>query len=203
MPPRGPSVSKGQPAEAPPWGMGGAHPVDPLLSGSRPASNHPGEHLGLSRRDSVETARLLTGHSALLAGYRHRIGQQNNSTCPECRDKTETLGHLLNDCPARGSLRERVFGHRTVPCCMDDPTMKEALGDWTRLLELLKRLGRLWASPPPALWFVQRLTVLHFSSTAFIHTKWPFTLPQHGTISVVKSDKLCPQLLDVSRREEA
>ena len=94
----------------------------------------PGEHLGLSRRDSVDTVTLRTGHSTLLAGYRHPIGQLNNPTCPECGDEAETLGHLLNDCPVRGGLRRRVFGQ-------DDPTMKDALG--TRLVELLKRLGRL------------------------------------------------------------
>ena len=33
---------------------------------------------------NVETVRLHTGHSTLLAGYRHHIGQQNDPTCPEC-----------------------------------------------------------------------------------------------------------------------
>ena len=69
-----------------------------------------------SRRDSVDAAILRTGHTTLLAGYRHRIGQQNDLTCPERGDQAETLGHLLN---ARG--RRRVFGR-------DDPTIKDALG---------------------------------------------------------------------------
>ena len=55
----------------------------------------PGERIGLSRRDCVETSRLRTGHSTLLACYRHRIGQQNDPTCPECKEEDETLGHLL------------------------------------------------------------------------------------------------------------
>ena len=80
-----------------------------------------GEQLGLSRRGGVETARLRTGHSTLQAGYRHRIGQQNDPTCSECGDEAETLGHLLNDCPAQCSLRRRVFGR-------GDPTMRDALG---------------------------------------------------------------------------
>ena len=62
----------------------------------------PGEQHSLSCRGSVETARLRTGHSALPAGYRHRIGQQNDPTCPECGDEAETLGHQLNDCPGAG-----------------------------------------------------------------------------------------------------
>ena len=96
----------------------------------------PGERFGLSRRDCVETSRLRTGHSTLLAGYRHRIGQQNSPTCPECEEEEETLIHLLNDCPARAQLRRRVFGR-------DDPTLQDALGDRARLVELLGRLGRL------------------------------------------------------------
>ena len=63
--------------------------------------------------------------------------------------------------------------------------------------------GALLTPPPPTVWFIQGPAELHFSSTAFVHTKWPFTLPQHGTIFVVKSDILCLQLLGVSRHEEA
>ena len=44
---------------------------------------------------------------------------------------------------------------------------------------------------------------IHCFSTAFIHTKWLFTLPQRGDVLVVKSNKLRPQLLGVSRYEEA
>ena len=50
----------------------------------------PGERLGLSRRDGIETARLRTDHSTLLVGYRHRTGQQNDPTCPQCGDEAET-----------------------------------------------------------------------------------------------------------------
>ena len=44
----------------------------------------PGERAGLSRQESVETARLRTEHSTILAAYRHRIGLQDATTCPEC-----------------------------------------------------------------------------------------------------------------------
>ena len=107
--PLGAPVSKGQAAETRQWGMGGAHPVGPLLSGSRLGTSHPGEQLGLSHRDSVDTTRLCTGHSTLLDEYRHRIGQQNDPTCLECGDEAEPLVHLLNYWPAWGSLRRRVF----------------------------------------------------------------------------------------------
>ena len=101
-----------------------------------PRRPFPGERLGLSRRDSVEAARLRTGHSTLMAGYRHRIGQQDDPTCPECGDEEETLGHLLHDCPTRADMRRRIFGR-------DNLTTREALGDPNRLVELLRRLGRL------------------------------------------------------------
>ena len=96
----------------------------------------PGERLGLSRRESVEAARLRTGHSTLLAAYRHRIGQQADPTCPECREEEETLAHLMTECPARAGLRRDIFGR-------DDPLMREVLSDPTGLVALLRRLGRL------------------------------------------------------------
>ena len=96
----------------------------------------PSERLGLSRRESVEMARLRTGHSTLLAAYRHRIGLQADAVCPECGEEDETLGHLLTDCPARADIRRRILGR-------DDPTIKEALENPSRLVELLRQLGRL------------------------------------------------------------
>ena len=39
-----------------------------------PRQATPGERTGLSRQESVERARLWTGHSIILATYRHRIG---------------------------------------------------------------------------------------------------------------------------------
>ena len=94
------------------------------------------ERLGLSRRECVEVARLRTGHSLMLREYRHRIGLEDDPTCPECGLEDETLTHLLTDCPARADARRRIFGE-------DEPEIKEALGDPTKLVELLRRLGRL------------------------------------------------------------
>lgn len=65
-----------------------------------------------------------------------RIGQTEDDVCPECEEDAETLEHLLTACPARASLRRDVFGR-------DDPTVPEALSDPHRLVELIRRLGRL------------------------------------------------------------
>ena len=64
----------------------------------------PGARIGLTRQESLETARLRTGHSTMLAAYRHRIGLQDVTICPECGDESETVTRLLNDCPARADL---------------------------------------------------------------------------------------------------
>ena len=96
----------------------------------------PGDKQGLTRAESVEVARLRTGHSLLLRSYRLRIGQTEDDVCPECEEDAETLEHLLTACPARASLRRDVFGR-------DDPTVPEALSDPHRLVELIRRLGRL------------------------------------------------------------
>ena len=96
----------------------------------------PGDQLGLSRAEAVEVHRLRTRHSTLLRAYRMRIGQDRVATCPECEEDDETIEHLLTDCPARASLRRTVFGR-------DDPTVGEALKDARRLVDYLRRLGRI------------------------------------------------------------
>ena len=96
----------------------------------------PGDKLDLARTESVEVARLRTGHSLLLRSYRHRLGQAEDDSCPECEEDVETLEHRLTTCPARASLRRAVYGR-------DDPTAQEALSDPHRLVEHLRRLGRL------------------------------------------------------------
>ena len=70
-------------------------------------------------------------------------GPRAISTCA-----ADNSGHLT-DCPTRADLRRRVFWR-------DYPTLREALGDRARLVELLRRLGRLKAGgggglkgPPP------------------------------------------------------
>ena len=51
----------------------------------------PGERIALSRRDCVETSRLRTGHSTLLAGYRH--GSASRTTQP-AQNTTRRTKHL-------------------------------------------------------------------------------------------------------------
>ena len=92
--------------------------------------------VGLRLRDSGYDSLRWTGHTNALAAYRHRIGLQDAPTYPECEAEPETKTHLLIDCPARANLRRRIFGR-------DDPTLQDALGDRARLVELLRRLGRL------------------------------------------------------------
>ena len=93
-------------------------------------------YVGLTRRESVEVARLRTGQSTLLGRYRVFIKIDDDTSCPECGEPEETLGHLLTDCPARASLRRQIFGR-------DDPTIREALEDPRRLVDFIRRLGRL------------------------------------------------------------
>ena len=95
-----------------------------------------GDRLGLTRRESVEVARLRTGHSMLLRKRRFLYGLAPDPACPECELEEETPEHLLTDCPARALLRRDVYGR-------DDPTMREALSDPHRLVDHLRRLGRL------------------------------------------------------------
>ena len=60
-----------------------------------------GERAGLSQQESVETVGLRTGHSTILAAYRHRIGLQDAPSRPECENEPETVTHLLTDLPGR------------------------------------------------------------------------------------------------------
>lgn len=58
-----------------------------------PGRVRSGDKLGLTRRESVEVARLRTGHSLQLRAYRHRVGLEEESTCPDCGEEAETLEH--------------------------------------------------------------------------------------------------------------
>ena len=54
-----------------------------------------GDRIGLSRRESVELARLRTGHSTLLRAYRHRIGLDDDPNCTNCDNgEPKDLDHL-------------------------------------------------------------------------------------------------------------
>ena len=96
-----------------------------------------GDRIGLSRKESVELARLRTGHSTLLRAYRHRIGLDDDPNCTDCDNgEPEDASHLLTSCPAGALARHQTFGR-------SDPTLKEVLADVDRALSFLRRLGRL------------------------------------------------------------
>ena len=84
----------------------------------------------------MEVARLRTGHSLQHRAYRHRIGLDEEDTCPDCGKEPETLEHPLSRCPAHARLRWDIYGH-------DDPSVREGLSDAHRLIAYLRRMGRL------------------------------------------------------------
>lgn len=96
----------------------------------------PGDKLGLTRGESVEVARLRTGHTLQLRSYRHRIGLDEDDTCLDCGEEAETLEHFLSKCPAHARLRWDIYGR-------DDPSIREGLSDPHRLITYLRRMGRL------------------------------------------------------------
>lgn len=65
---------------------------------------------GGSRREEVALAQLRSGHSRLLAHYRHQIGQADSPDCPRCGLGPETLSHFLCECLATLRIRSSIFG---------------------------------------------------------------------------------------------
>ena len=92
---------------------------------------------GPTRAEGTALARLCTLHSLLLRAYRHRIGLEDDDTCPTCDDgEPEDAAHLLTRCPATAEARHDTFGR-------EDPTLAEVFEDADRMLAYLRRLGRL------------------------------------------------------------
>ncbi|KAF0311929.1 RNA-directed DNA polymerase from mobile element jockey [Amphibalanus amphitrite] len=95
------------------------------------------DRLGLSRREGTALARLRTGHSPALQAYRHFIGAEEDDGCPTCDGGVrEDAEHFLTSCPATARVRHDVFGR-------EDPTLREVFADPCRVIEFLRRLGRL------------------------------------------------------------
>ena len=63
-----------------------------------------------SRKEEVALAQLRSGHSRLLAHYRHQIGQESSPDCPRCGLGPETLEHFLCECPPTRPARTLAFG---------------------------------------------------------------------------------------------
>ena len=72
--------------------------------------SEPLKPVELPRREEVALARLRSGHSLLLAEYRHRVGQTGSPDCPRCGLGPETLVHFLCECPASRAARSSAFG---------------------------------------------------------------------------------------------
>ena len=79
------------------------------------------------REDAVSMARLRSGHSLELLGYRRRIGLTDDGACRMCGDDDETVEHVL-DCVAGWRARADfgvTDGLRSL-CCRP----REALKYW-------------------------------------------------------------------------
>ena len=85
------------------------HPrVGMVYGGGRP-------DLLTSRKANVMVARLRSGHSTILAAYRHRIGQGDDPSCQRCGAPVEDLEHWLSQCPASLGHRMSCFGVAVPP----------------------------------------------------------------------------------------
>ena len=62
-----------------------------------------------SRKESTTLAQLRSGHSLLLAAYRHRINEDEPETCPICEEEPQTVEHWLK-CPGTSEKRQEIFG---------------------------------------------------------------------------------------------
>ena len=87
----------------------------------------------LSRRDAVMLARLRSGHSMLLAGYRTLMNPAESTSCPRCEEANETVEHWLLDFPGTLAARQEIFGRTTVELSIltEDPEGAVALAKRT------------------------------------------------------------------------
>ena len=65
-----------------------------------------------TRRDGAMIAQLRTDHCLKLAGYRYRIGKDEDDTCPHCHLEAEDVEHWINKCPAHDNIRLSIFKER-------------------------------------------------------------------------------------------
>ena len=79
---------------------------------------------------------MRSGNSPLCAEYLFRINKNTSPACPSCGTDSETVGHMLLECPAWTTARLRRWG--------PSPTAEEAFSDLTLLLGCLKvvQVGR-------------------------------------------------------------
>ncbi|KAL5250102.1 hypothetical protein ACHWQZ_G015985 [Mnemiopsis leidyi] len=66
-----------------------------------------------SRKKNATLAQLKSGHSLLLAAYRHRKNEEESKTCPSCNEEPQTLEHWLK-CPGTSEKRQEFFGKTDI-----------------------------------------------------------------------------------------
>jgi ribonuclease HI len=92
--------------------------------------------LDAPRSVEVTLARLRSGHSLLLAKYRHMLGLVDSAACSRCGAEVEDLEHFLRFCPATEARRVGCFGCSRPPLSVlaGDPA---AAASYLRSLRLL------------------------------------------------------------------
>ena len=79
-----------------------------------------------SREDAVSMARLRSGHSLELRGYRCRIGLESDGLCPMCEEDDESVEHVVR-CDAGARMRASLnFNWLSDFCCRP----REAIELW-------------------------------------------------------------------------
>ena len=98
--------------------------------------NNPNAGPPLTKREAVILARLRSGHSFILAAYRHQIGKSPSPTCPKCEEEEESLEHWFQRCPATLHKRVLCFGLGVPPLSLLR-TDVSAVTSYLRSLKLL------------------------------------------------------------------
>ena len=79
-----------------------------------------------SREDAVSMARLRSGHSLELRGYRCRIGLESDGLCPMCEEDDESVEHVVR-CDAGARMPASLnFNWLSAFCCRP----REAIELW-------------------------------------------------------------------------
>jgi ribonuclease HI len=78
-----------------------------------------------SRKEGAKLAQLRSGHSQLLASYRHRIDETKSDICPLCQEEPQTVEHWLSRCPGTLQKRMEIFGRTDLnPAVMGDQPLE-------------------------------------------------------------------------------
>ena len=93
------------------------------------------EEKGLTREEQVRLTRFRIGHSLDLAQYEARIGRRESGRCRLCGESDETATHLVKECMATYSARER-HGIENMEDLCSKPRSS------SRFLDEIKRLTR-------------------------------------------------------------